>query len=373
VKEGKNNIQEFASELMRQQEAKRDFIAPTDKMKMCVEYVHPMDGDPDPEQVAGVNLAVGTTFEGKINSTAHNQLATRLEIPQKYYDKCLVNDPNLLATNVNRWLCHKSERRMVRTMDGRVRAVLSDRYRVRDNFQLGNYILPELDKEGLVVESCEVTERKMYIKAVFPGRKHQHTFPGFYGGAGHDKIETYFPGCIISNSEIGYGSTYVGPGLVTRECSNLATFGTDAIKKFHLGGRIKNGDDETVFEYMSDEAREAEDKAFFLVVRDMIRACLEGALFDKFVGMTVEAQGDEIKKPNDVVELAGKQFLLTGDETQGVLAELANGSNMTRLGLSQAITRFSQQVECYDRASELERIGGKVVELNQNEWGTLVG
>ena len=39
--------------------------------------------------------------------------------------------------------------------------------------------------------------------------------------------------------------------------------------------------------------------------------------------------------------------------------------------LMQAVTRASQDVEDYDRASELEQLGGQIIELAPSQWKTI--
>ena len=54
--------------------------------------------------------------------TAHQQIAARLNIPFRYYKKMQSESPDLLDQNVNRWLNQNPERRMIRVLDGKVRA-----------------------------------------------------------------------------------------------------------------------------------------------------------------------------------------------------------------------------------------------------------
>ena len=49
----------------------------------------------------------------------------------------LADAPMLLADNANRWLKDKGEdRRLIRTLDGKARALLSDKYRPLENEDL---------------------------------------------------------------------------------------------------------------------------------------------------------------------------------------------------------------------------------------------
>lgn len=51
-----------------------------------------------------------------------------------------------------------------------------------------------------------------------------------------------------------------------------------------------------------------------------------------------------------------------------MLRHLATGGDLSRWGMANALTRFSQDVEDYDRATEFERMGGQVIELPRNDW-----
>ena len=76
----------------------------------------------------------------------------------------------LLDRNVNAWLVkEEGERQLLRTLDGRVRAVLSERYRRLDNYDLAEHVLPTLQRlPEARFESVELTETRMYLKVVTP-------------------------------------------------------------------------------------------------------------------------------------------------------------------------------------------------------------
>lgn len=70
-----------------------------------------------------------------------------------------------------------------------------------------------------------------------------------------------------------------------------------------------------------------------------------------------------------------ERFGLTQREHTGVLTALLRGhggrSEMNRYGIMQALTAASQEIEDYDRATELERFGGQVLELPRTDWQRL--
>ena len=50
---------------------------------------------------------------------------------------------------------------------------------------------------------------------------------------------------------------------------------------------------------------------------------------------------------------------------------LIHGGNLSLYGLSNAVTRFSQDGSNYDRASELESIGYDVLSMSAKKWKQL--
>jgi hypothetical protein len=68
-------------------------------------------------------------------------------------------------------------------------------------------------------------------------------------------------------------------------------------------------------------------------------------------------------KPSEIVEVVARRFGLTEVEQDGVLHQLALGADWTLYGVVNAVTRIAEDSATYDRAVELERIGGEVLDL----------
>lgn len=159
MKTGKSLI-ELATELQRQAESRKDYHA----AQGAVQVVAASDQPGAVVSLAGLN---GAPVE--FTPFAHKQVADDLGIPTKYYERCLNEKPALLAENVNTWLAQDPKRtRLVRTLDGKARAWLSGSYRPLDNFELAESVLPVLSEMGTQVESLELTETRLYIKATYP-------------------------------------------------------------------------------------------------------------------------------------------------------------------------------------------------------------
>lgn len=341
-------LQELVSELDRQAASKRDYLADTRKLS----------AKPASD---GVMLLEGVNGGMPLRDTAHSQMSQVLSIPKPYYDRMRSQAPDLLAANVNHWLQAQPATKLIRTLDGGVRAILSDSYRPLDNVDLAQAILPALYKLEAKPLSCEVTERRLYIKAVTERIK---------GTVLGQEVQA---GVLVSNSEIGEGALQIAALTYKLSCLNGAVH-ESAIRKAHLG-RSARGQDllEEAREYFTDATRQADDKAFFLKVQDASRAVFDQGKFDKRLLVYLDASQRKIEptKAAEVVEVTAKRFGLNEDESKGVLGHLIQGGDLSAWGLGNAITRAAQDVESYDRSTELERFGGDVFELPQAAWKVL--
>lgn len=351
MKKGKTLL-ELATEIERQSTTKRDFIAPTAEL----ELVLPTE---DAAQIIGSSaprLKVNGSGEFGIRQTAHSQIGSRLGIPAKYYDRMLGEAPELLADNVNHWLATTKERRLVRTLDGNVRGFLSDRYRTLDNFDLAETVLPIISSSGCRVESAELTETRLYIKAVTERITTEIR-----------KGDVVQAGIVISNSEIGLGSIKVEPLVFRLVCLNGMIANDHSMRKYHVGRA--GVDIDLAQEFFKDETRKADDRAFWLKVRDVVAGAFKQDVFDRIVNSMREATERQITgDPVKVVEVTQKRFGLNDVERGSILTHLIREGDLTQYGLLNAFTRASQDIEDYDRATEFERLGGQVIELPRSDW-----
>jgi hypothetical protein len=73
----------------------------------------------------------------------------------------------------------------------------------------------------------------------------------------------------------------------------------------------------------------------------------------------------------EVVQRVAERFALDEEERRSVLRHFVEGNDFTQYGLHAAITRTSADVRDYDRATQLERIGGRVLGMVAFEWRTI--
>jgi hypothetical protein len=348
-------LQELAAEITRRAEAKRDFIAPVSNIAMIVEGSRPL-----------IDLRMtGGTESFPLTNHAHGQLAEYAGVPMPYYRRMEAEQPDLLAANVNTWLrtMGADKRRMVRTLDGSMRAFLGDGYRQLENEDLAEAILPVLMELDLMILSCEITDRRLYIKAVDRSIERDVPTGKHMGDGGHTIFDTCCPALTVSNSEIGGGALAVSTGVWTKACTNLADFGAN-MRKYHTGKRAELSDE--VYALLTDETKKATDKAVWMQTTDLVKGAFAVAQFEALCKRLGTAAADPIPAAAvvETVEVVGKRFSLTGDERKGVLAALIRDGDLSRYGLHSAVTRYSQDdAVSYDRATELERIGGEIIDM----------
>jgi hypothetical protein len=341
------DLQTIAVQLDEQRRSRKDYLAPTTKLRvegLDALRISGLNGDP----LGFTSLALG-------------QVAQDLDIPKKYFDRMASQAPDLLAANVNHWLQATERMRLVRVLGGNVRAWLTNAYRPLDNIDLLGAAMPALRKSGCQIVSSELTETRFYIKAILPGLERTVT---------SKRGDIVQAGVVIRNSEVGHGALSVDPFAYILACLNGATFADERFRRAHLGKRAE--EDAQVRELLTTEARQADDQAFWLKVRDVVAAAFDEVRFDRLVTkMNESTETPALRKHESTVALitdVTASFGIPESERDPILEELIKGGDLSTWGLSNAITARSQQVEDYELATAMERAGGQIIELPRSQW-----
>ena len=342
-------LDEMAVEVQRQLATKKDYITDTRHLRMS--------------SSGQLDLYIGGNYiPMTVGTHAHAQIADRLQIPKKYYDVMLEEQPDLLADNVNTWLQEKPETRLIRTLGGQARAFLSNAYRRLDNWDFLEAVLPCIMEKDHKIVSCNVTEDRLYLKVIFPELSRDITESV--------RINDIVKGGLeISNSEIGAGSICIRPFLYYLWCKNGES--RDAVmKKYHTGK--KTAVNEAVELVLTDKTKQLEDAAVWSSVQDIIRASISQDLFNKEVDKSVIATKDKITAdPAQVVESFRKDMGFSDTVGGTILQNLIKGADLSRYGLANAFTASANVQKNYTLATQLERAGGKIIELPKSAWTNL--
>ena len=341
------SLQELAAKLDGQMKSRKDYVANSEALSM-LNYE-------DEVVIDGIN---GKAMP--LTPYAHGQLASALNIPKRYYDKMKEEEPQLLSNNVNTWFAKQPEKkRLVRTLDNKVRAVLSDSYRPLDNFDLVKTVVPIFMEKQCEVKSCALTDTKMYIKVIMP-----ELSTNIGTASVNDIVQA---GIVISNSEVGAGSVKIEPLIFRLVCLNGLIVPDRSLRKYHVGKGVTADLDMSL---LTTEARHADDHAFWLKVRDIVRGSFNKAAFEAIARKMAQTQENMIVNPvlPEVIEVFKDKFNVSDRNAQIVMQKLIEGRDLSQFGLLNATTNAAQFVEDYEEATELERIGGKMIELSPKDW-----
>lgn len=340
------SLDELAAVVERHAGATEDLVVPVKKLQAVVVKAK---GEPQ------FRLAVASwrkrTF--RITEQVHLQLARYIGIPAGEYWERLLATPERLAQEVNAALRNTAmETRTLRVLDGVVRGFLSEGYRGLGNEDVAAAVLPVLKERDLIVMSCFISGDRLYIKAVDRSIERDVPTGRKIGDGSHVAFETISPGIFITNSEVVEDSFLIESSIFTHACTNLA-IGGRAVRNYRLDALLR-------------EAIRAQAVA---AIRNQIRAfvisSLDAANFEAEVARLKLAAQDRIDLNDaiEAVERAGGGITLSEGEKRSVLKRFIEDRDFTRYGLQAAVTRASADVADYARATELERLGGRVIAL----------
>lgn len=343
-----DNLRDFAQSVVDYAADKADYKVNTSALTLDHE---------DPNIVRFTGSGTAATVERlKANATFHAQVADRLGIPKRYYDRMLTENPGLLSNNVNSWWHKNPETRLIRAHKGTGRAYLSDRYGIMDHEHIVETVLPVLaEVPGVRFEAMAITQDRMHIKIV-SSKLQAEVSPG-------DVIQL---GLAISNSETGAGAFRTDPLTYRLVCKNGMISLDQGFRANHTAGR-----DQFEGTYARDTLA-ASAQATMLKARDAVKSLINEQTLKGLIAQYKESQEQVLEvKPALAVERLEKTFSLSSEQGASVLEHLIRGGDMSRYGVIQALTRASQDVEDYDAAHSMEVMGGKVLNLKQDEWRKL--
>lgn len=364
-------LDELARKIMENSQKKVDYTVNTNAMEMKLPEAYcTVDGDivegknlvgkaPSSMQKPRLSL-MGVDGRFDVTAVAHQQLSAHLEIPRKFYDEQLNKNPDLFSVMVNTLMARNPKPRFVRTLDGNARAILSNSYRPIDYEDIAPMLLEGLLGSGAEIRSCDITERKLYIKALFP-KTEIEVFKG-------DVIQM---GMAFSNSEIGLGQISFEPLVYRLVCENGMIMQDTSVKRRHLGARMSMDEDGLAMEFVKDDTRKALDQALILQIRDTMTMLAQPESAQRYIMRFQDAAQQQLKDPVAAVQVLQKKASLADDDRLGILNHLVRGGDLSRWGLANAVTRHSQDVTSYDRATELEYLGGTIIDLSQSDWKSI--
>lgn len=345
-------LEELAQTLVQQSEVKQDYLVDSTRMVMEAYGGTPV--------LRVLDYSGGDCMEPlELTSTAHKQLGAYLKIPASYYDRMLREATDLLTNNVNNWLNRTAEVKLLRTMDGTARAVLSNRYWCVDHLNLLQMVIPVLGHmPGISVLDCGLSETRMYVK-VTSERLKEDVVPG----------DTVQYGLIITNSEVGMGAITIQPYLYRLVCSNGMVSGErigDGTRRIHKGCTMELNGPMQVYHPPELTLRDKFAEQF----QNSVKMAAEESKFGEILDMMRRAAQANIETEElpGLLKLVGTAVGIREPEQQHVLSHLLEVGDMTLYGLANAVTRYAQDVDSYDRAIQLESAGYDLIAMPLRQW-----
>ena len=249
---------------------------------------------------------------------------------------------------------------------GKLRAFVSDKFKTFDNVNLLNSALPQLMESPaqFQVVNATVTDKRLYLRL----KSLVHTGEG--AGVG----DIMANGIGLQNSEVGAGSVSVYQIAWTLACLN----GMQTQNKTR-SSHITSGRDADDWGLLSDQAKDADNRALELKIRDLVGVYSSRDSFDAVLESMKAAAADVIDADADkaaVVENLGAVMKLTKKETGDVLNGLLDTIGqagyerekpLSRATLINAVTAVSHKADA-DDVDLWQQRGGALLSMRPADW-----
>ena len=322
-------LQSLIEELERQKPLKQDEPVNSSQIRMVLVENQP-------------RFQIKENDSFSITEPCHRQIAEKLEIPLKYYHRMDWETPELLAENVNTWLKRSEKEFFIRRSGDSVRAFLSDRYRVIDHLDVLYCALNELQSHEAEIEGCFLSETEMNIKVK------SQKLRDFV----RHKDDLMIGGLFLTNSETGHKALRVEPRLFRVKCSNGLIIEEMVTREIHIGN-----DDEIY------------DEMIYLSLRRSIRE-----LFGKFgeiIQVLRESSEIKVKNPQKLIHNVVEHYRLSETQRGNILMAFGAEPEQDKYGIVNALTLAAQKEETWEKAVEMERIGGRLITLPVEDFKAL--
>ncbi|MEU3735421.1 DUF932 domain-containing protein [Streptomyces sp. NPDC033538] len=348
-----------------QQRQKLDVIAPASALRLRegnvhVEGVESLITEDGVTEVDGIYRPTAVADEG---------IADKLRIPLAYLRRMRTGNVPLLDENVNAWLRQEPERRFMlrafrgeggpgRPAEGVARALLSDSYKLMDNFDLLLAALDGVKQSGhpTRVTGCDLTDRRMYVRVeseavAVQARELLRGYRSPFDGRSGDELPMISAGFVITNSEVGSGAYSITPRAVIQVCRNGLTMNKDVMRAVHLGGKQEEG----VISWSGQTQR----KTLELITSkttDAVRTFLSREYVEAKLSEMEDAAGKRLAEPTKTIEHVTKTLSIGAEAKDMILAHFVQGGQMTAGGVMQAVTSTAQTLTDADQAAALEAL-----------------
>lgn len=368
----------LVQELQKQNLMKKDFVVPSKclSMKDGKLLIQNHDGSSELQKIlTDINVVTSEEF---ISQTIldpigvfHSQVAEKLNIPKRYYDKMNTQAHlPILDQNVSYWLKNEKTSYLIRTFidkeekSGVVRSLLSDRFRVIDNYDILLAVLAAVKETGLNIQidenGCDVTDKRMYVRFICPEIeiKAPELLKNYRKPDGDgSKNDSIISGFVITNSEVGFGTLSISPRAKVLVCSNGLIATKEKFSQVHLGGKMEQY---SVIKW-SENTKQKNLELIISQVKDYIIRFASSDFLGESIAKMIE-KNKELEHPSDAVSNVCNSLNISEEKQKDILSFFMKGGDSTSFGLSSAITYYAHAKADADEQYDLEMAALDVVE-----------
>ena len=373
---------ELVTELQKENLQKRDFVLPAKCISMVngkIIVTNNENSETLKKILTECNIGHASdmkqVMELECFSVMHTHLQDKLGIPTKYYNRLLsLENKDLLDRNVTYWLQESKSNHLLRCFvdkenkHGFARALLSDRFKVIDNYDIMLTVLAAIKESGLDIQidtsdergqtGCDLTEKSMYLRFICPNIQiNSPELLKMYrpDGLPNTVGDGIISGFVIKNSEVGMGQFSISPRAKVLACKNGMVTTKDDFSKTHLGAKMS--------EYTTIEwSEETKQKNLNLII-SQIKDCIKKYVSEEYLGNTIKhfiEKNKNLEFPLDAVKAATISLNINEDKANDIINSFIKSGDMSAFGVTQAITYFAHTKADADEQYELEH---KAVEI----------
>ena len=351
-------IQELVHELKAQDQCKRDIVISANNLKM--ESAQLLISSPS--YLDGLN----TIFP---NIPAHRQISDKLNIPWKYYQRCMNNNAkhqNVLDSNINAWLSSDDRKFLIRTFDegdyALGRAFLSNSYKPIDNLDILFSVLDAIKTSNIEVniQTADISETNLYVRFIIPNSEIATDLVRNYKNPkSGDTGDGIINGFILKNSETGHGKFSLSPRAYIKICGNGMISDKNVFSVTHLGAKLSEG-------IWSEKTHRNNTRLIKSQITDWISYHADNHFFNNWISELEKYGNVPVEHPVDTVKNVTQHFNLNEKAQNNILDYFIKSTDYRAIGVTHAITYFAHQQEDPDLRNDLEMKSIKILPAIKN-------
>lgn len=364
-------LQNLLLKVQDQAARSQDFLVPTNQ---AIYRTNVWAEDENQSEIILEGQGGEPTRHLQINGVAFDQISAHAGIDVRTARRLRAGYAEQWDSLINAIWANEPATRMIRShmnteTNGTARAFVSDKFKTFDNVHLIETVLPELmesDAQWKII-NADITDKRLYA------RFKSETITGQGANVG----DLMALGIGISNSEVGQGSIQVFQINWTLACLN----GMQTQNRSRSSHITSARGDDGVWSILTDEAKDADNAALGLKLRDITRNYASRESFDAVLDQMRAAAEDVIEGTytQGAVDQLGKVLAIPKKQTGAIFDGLLNtigqsgyeqGRPISRATLLNAVTACAHTAEA-DSVDDWQKLGGDVLNMSPANWASI--